>query len=455
MNISAKELIYNNFITPLQKPRASYIGIEIEMPIVNLSGEKTEKYVCIDAVEKAISHFGFTPQKFDDNGVCHEAVCEDTSDVFSFDCSYNNFEISLGRVRTLHEAQARFRDYVSYINTELSQNNHTLTGIGINPNYKINDSNFVQSPRYSMLEGYLKKGKVWNGEFHPYYDFGTFSSASQVQLDVSEENLLDTIEAFSLVEPLKAVLFANSFLPDIPELLCARDYLWENSPHGINPRNVGFFEPIPKSTDELVSYLSKAGIFCAERDEKYLFFYPIPFDEYLDRDTVEAEYYDGEYHKYSFTPSADDIILLRTYKQIDLTSRGTLEFRSACTQPLSEAMTAAAFHLGLINKTEELTELLKTSFIYGNGDSPAELRKKMNRADFLSSVKADELKSLLNDVLALCSDGLKERGYAEGIYLRPLYHRAESLISPAKYLVEHQNQINTVITKYAELEETL
>ena len=97
----------------------------------------------------------------------------------------------------------------------------------------------------------------------------------------------------------------------------------------------------------------------------------------------------------------------------------------------------------------------KTSFIYNNGDSPAELRKKMNRADFLSFVNPAKLKALLNDVLALCSDGLKERGYAEGIYLKPLYRRAESLISPAKYLVEHKNQIITVIKKYANLEETL
>ena len=136
---TAKELIFDRFIAPLQKPRANYIGIEIEMPIVNLNGEKTDKTAGIAAVKKAIEHFGFTPQKFDDDGVCHEAVCPDTCDIFSFDCSYNNFEIALGRVRTLHEAQARFRDYVSFINAELYQNQHTLTGLGVNPNYLIND----------------------------------------------------------------------------------------------------------------------------------------------------------------------------------------------------------------------------------------------------------------------------------------------------------------------------
>ena len=448
--MNAQNLIYDRFIAPLQKPRANYIGIEIEMPVVNLSGEKTDKTVSITAVKKAIEHFGFTPNKFDDDGICHEAVCGDTGDVFSFDCSYNNFEISLGRVRTLHEAQARFRDYVRFINGELNRYQHTLTGMGINPNYKINDFNFVPSPRYRMLEGYLKKCKVWKGQFHPFYGYGTFSSASQVQLDVTEENLCETIEAFSLVEPLKAVLFANSFLPDKPELLCVRDYFWEQSPHGINPGNVGFFEPLPKSTGEITDYLSKASIFCAERDGKYLFFYPIPFDEYLKRDTIYGEYYDGDYHTCPFVPSAEDIAYLRTYKQIDLTARGTLEFRSACTQPLGEAMTVAAFHLGLMNQTKKLTNLMKNSFLYQANEKPEQLRQKMNRADLLSLVNADELKALLSEVLQLCAEGLKERGYSEEIYLSPLYDRARTLTSPSACLLR-QNDVNKSVREYAKL----
>ena len=45
IKMNAQKLIYDRFIAPLKKPRASYIGIEIEMPVVNLSGEKTDKSV--------------------------------------------------------------------------------------------------------------------------------------------------------------------------------------------------------------------------------------------------------------------------------------------------------------------------------------------------------------------------------------------------------------------------
>ncbi len=133
MENRARRIIFDRFIVPLKKPRDNYIGIEIEMPIVSLSGQKNNRDFCVASVEKAISRFGFSPTKTDCDGICFEAVCEDTGDVFSFDCSYNNFEISLGRVRTLHEAQARFRAYIEFINSELNKKQHILTGLGINP----------------------------------------------------------------------------------------------------------------------------------------------------------------------------------------------------------------------------------------------------------------------------------------------------------------------------------
>ena len=328
-----------------------------------------------------------------------------------------------------------------------------MTGLGINPNYKINDYNFVASPRYKMLEGYLRRAHAWGagGSFHPFFAFGTFSSASQVQLDVSNDRLCEVIRAFSLAEPLKAVLFANSYLPEMPELLCVRDYLWEHSTHGINQHNVGFFEPLVQTTGEIVDYLCGAGVVCTEREGKFVFFRPIPFEKYIETRLVEGEYYDGKFHTISFEPREDDISYLRTYKQIDLTARGTLEFRSACTQPLFQAMTVAAFHLGLSGKITELTKLLETSFLYQNSESPAQLRQKMNHRDFLLHTDKDKLKALLKATLQLCREGLTERGFAEENYLEPLFQRAEALTSPSVYFLQNQDQKEKVIREFAEL----
>ena len=458
MNSTAKDLIRQRFLAPTALPRTNYIGIEIEMPVVSLKGGRTDQSISALAMADAASRFGFIPVKKDGNGICHEAVCGETGDVFSFDCSYNNFEISLGKVRTLHEAQARFADYVAYINDFLGKRDHLLTGMGINPNYRVNETGFVPAPRYKMLEGFLKKSKVWkrDGGFHGYSSYPTFSSASQVQLDITEDRLCQTIEAFSYVEPIKALLFANSYLPEERKLLCARDYLWERSVHGINPKNLGFYEPFPGTNEDIVEYLMDVSAFCAERKDKYLFFYPIPFKEYLTKETIEGEYFDGErYVRHCFKPSPEDIHTLRTYKQIDLTARGTLEFRSACTQPLSEAMTVAAFHLGLSSQTEALTELLKNhEVLYANAGTPRSVRERFNRRDGVTEEERPKLRALTECVLLLAEKGLRARGYAEEKYLEPLFRRAEVFTSPAKELIrqlEAGMDMRSLVMQYAEL----
>lgn len=208
-----------------------------------------------------------------------------------------------------------------------------------------------------MLQRYLSKSREWAEPmyFHPYVDFGAFASASQVQLDVEKDKLLVTLRAFSLVEPVKAVLFGNAWLPKEPQLLCVRDLLWANSTHGINPHNVGMYDQVPGTIEELLEYIATTSIFCTERAGKYIHFHPVPIVEYLERDQVEGEYFeDGSCHPVTIHPEPGDIQYLRTYKFEDLTYRGTIEFRSVCCQPFRDAMTVAAFHMGLMTEVEEL-----------------------------------------------------------------------------------------------------
>lgn len=291
-----------------------------------------------------------------------------------------------------------------------------------------------------MLERYLQQYRNWKVPmyFHPYPDYPTYASASQVQLDVQKERLIPTIRAFSLVEPVKAVLFSNSCLPEEPGLLCIRDMLWENSTHGINPHNIGMFEHLPESEDELLEYISTTSIFCTERQGHYIHFHPIPIIDYLERSTVEGEYYaDGAYHTITFRPEKRDLTYLRSYKFEDLTYRGTIEFRSACCQPFRDVMTVAAFHVGLMDHVEELTALLEQdTSIYQHGYSAAELRNILNRREWPEFVDRDGLKQLCLSVLDLAYRGMKETGLGEETYLEPLYKRAEQLTSPGRQYMD-------------------
>ena len=104
-----------------------------------------------------------------------------------------------------------------------------------------------------------------------------------------------------------------------------------------------------------------------------------------------------------------------------------------------------------MNRIEALTELLSRSFLYREGGDPDLLRRKMNRVDYLSTVEPEALKVLLLNVLTLCAEGLRERGYAEELYLEPLFERAKTLTSPSLRLLRHGGDLDSVIREYAAL----
>lgn len=137
-------------------------------------------------------------------------------DLLSYDCSYNNLELSFGRETSLFAISDRFKEYYYFLQSEFGKYNYTLTGMGVNP-YRIYNKNVpIPNGRYRMLYHHLHSCKNYDLPmfFHSYPEYGTFSRASQVQLDVAYDKLPITLNAFSKLEPLKAILFSNSVLLD-------------------------------------------------------------------------------------------------------------------------------------------------------------------------------------------------------------------------------------------------
>ena len=327
--------------------------------------------------------------------------------------------------------------------------------MGINPNADINHNKPIQNERYRMLYHYLHSYPQHTAEvpmrFHERPDFGTFTSASQVQLDVGYDELTDVINVFGLLEPYKSALFANSYLPDYPQFLCVRNMLWEHSMQGYNPHNVGMFAQKLSSVDELVDYIGTQSIYCTMRGGKYIDFTPLTIDEYFSRDNIVGEFFDGEsYRKISFTPEKEDLDHLRTFKFEDLTFRGTIEYRSSCCQPFSDAMTVAAFHTGLKENLGLLKELLENDrVIYSHGFSAPELQDMLSRRRLPDYIDGEQLEQQLKNILDLAAFGLKKRGLGEEILLSPLYERAEKHTNPAKTMLEGLSK-GISVTKYIE-----
>lgn len=457
MQDEIKKYLYERFIEPTKKNRQHFVGVEIEMPIVNLD----KKAVDFDVVQRITAlfteRFGFVIAGHDDEGRVYSVIDNETSDTLSYDCSYNNLELSLGCAENLNTIYARFEKYYTFLQKEFKKYNYTLTGMGINPYREYNNNIPIENGRYRMLFHHLSSYDSYTLPmyFHRYPDFGLYSSASQVQIDVDYENLAQTINTFGKLEPIKSLLFSNSPLCDeFVNLYCSRDMFWENSTHGINQHNIGMFDCEFTDNNEILEYIMSCSLYCTERDGKYINFSPVPVSEYFKAEHITGEYFaDGEYHSITITPELYDLEYLRTFKFEDLTFRGTIEYRSVCCQLISACMASAAFHLGIAENLNEVTELIATDkILYSHGFSKTELRKLFNAGIIPSGIDKDKLYDLVLKIVELSRKGLLKRGYGEEKYLEPLYTRIENRTNPAKKLLEHLNgggSIEDIIKEYS------
>ncbi len=454
-----KELIYQRFIEPTKLKRDVFAGIEIELPIINLNKKAVDYRLIHELTMRFKNHFDFKIRAKDENGIICALEDTITNDIYTYDCSYNTLEISFGKEKNLYSVKERFEGYYKFIQEVLNKENHTLTGFGVNPYRKYNKHQPIPNGRYRMLYHHLCTYNRYSNEmnFHDMPEFGMFTSAAQIQLDVNIEDLISTINAFSKLEPLKAILFSNSVLTgENMELACSRDMLWENSMQGYNTKNFGMYDPIPQSIEELLEYMLSTSIYCTEQDGKYINFHPTVITEFCNRKKINGEYFeDGKYHEITFKPKKGDFNYLQSFKFEDLTFRGTIEFRSICCQPVNETMTVHAFYFGLINQIDKLNQILDDdTIVYNKPYSLTELRKMFVKFNLPEFVEKDKLKNLLIKILDLASEGLKERGKQEEELLKPLYKRAKSLENPAQRLIKHLNsggKVEELIHEYGKL----
>lgn len=434
------EAIYERYIVPSKRKRTKLAGLEFELPIVNRKNLPVDFHVVHKVTEAFIREFSFGGICRDDDGFIYAAIEKNTGDGISFDCSYNTLEFSFGTESDLNVLYGRFARYYTFVQDLFATYGHALTGMGINPHYAINQNIPVVSERYRMLLHHLSSYKNYGDAilFHDHPNFGLFSCASQIQMDVEEKDLVETLNTFTKLEPLKALIFANSPWGEEQELLCSRDMLWRNSLHGLNRHNVDMYGVELESIDEIVSYIRSMSLYCVEREGKYVNFPPIPLMKYFASAEISGEYFDGErYRQICIHPDISDLQYLRSFKFEDLTFRGTVEFRSVCEQPVKEIMASGAFHAGLMENLHLLTGLLENDHvIYHKGYNASELRRMFVRKKLPDLFDWQEGSRLLIKILEVARDGLQKRGFGEERFLEPLYRRAERLLSPAREMAE-------------------
>ena len=93
--------------------------------------------------------------------------------------------------------------------------------------------------------------------------------------------------------------------------------------------------------------------------------------------------------------------------------------------------------------------------IYHKGYTASELRKLFIQRDIPSFIDKNDLCRLTREIVDLASDGLKERGIGEEIFLKTLYERIKNHTNPGKSFINSINngvRLEKIIEDYGKLE---
>ena len=185
--------------------------------------------------------------------------------------------------------------------------------------------------------------------------------------------------------------------------------------HGILQENAGVNQKDFQTEDDFFTYLGKSALFTAEREGTSYYFYPIAANEYMSRKTIEAYSLSGE--KVNLTPREADFKNHRSYQYQDLTTRGTVEFRSVCTQPFDKTFASAAFHLGILENLENVKAYLQDApFFQQEGRNYKALRRKFSKKEMTASER-EHIYEFTKTLLQLARAGLIARQLGEEVYL--------------------------------------
>ena len=414
------DLLKHRYLKNIKENPELFVGIELEYPVVNLEGDATDVEVIKYLFRYLVSYFDLTVEKVDDFGTPIQLVDPVSQDTILFEVSYTTIEFAFGKAETIQEVEERFSIYMAAIQKKLAESNHAIVGCGIHPNWDKNDNCPVAYPRYQMLMDYLNLSRnVTKSDLHQFPEYGAFICGSQVQLDVSKSNYLRVINAFTQIEAVKAYLFANSEFSGADwDTKISRDIFWEESMHGIYTENVGVNARLFEDEEDFFDYLDHSAIFTAEREGQTYYFYPVQARDYLAMPEIQTFALNGD--EVIIYPQEKDFETHRSYQYQDLTTRGTVEFRSVCTQPLDRTFASAAFHLGLLVNLEKLESYLEIApFFKAFGRNYKSLRWQFSKKKLTDEEKTAIIE-FSKDLLLLAEEGLKMRNKHEMTYLQLL-----------------------------------
>lgn len=420
--MDTRKLIYDTFLKPFEKREYGNVGVELEFPLVNLDKAPVDENVAKGMFDHFLKR-GFKVE-LEEKGQPLFIINED-GDCLSFDNSYNNFEFALNYSDNLCNIAQRFYPLLEEVQAYFKSHGHSIVGIGCNPYKKYANKSHVDFSTYNMVDEYLS---TFGGDCK-YPDFPAFLSSAQTHLDIPLSDLPFAYTLFAKLDFVRGLILSNS--PDFERegYICYRDYLWEQSAFSLCPNITGKVDGEFKNADDLVEYIMSKGMFNRIRNGKYEVFKPVPIKEYF------------------LLPDAneEDINCYLSFKNVEITRRGTLEIRSDCAQPFPDSFAPAAFSLGILHNAAKVRRLLDDFFREeGIDETNTLLREKTVKGEFIAS--RDSMNELVSKILECSEEGLLKRGKGEEKLLAPLYRRCMLLSCPGR--VAYRYCDDDIVTMY-------
>lgn len=454
--------IYDTFLNPISIKKQSFIGIELEFPVINLGKKPVDVSTLQKIMDLLISNYNFKKLAADIYGRIYSIKNIKTKDIICFECSYNTLEFSMYRDENIINISKRFYDYFNIINKILISKNHIMTGLGFNPYYKFTDSTAIKNNRYEKIYSLINVLKNYS-QIVQHSNFFSYICSAQTHLDVGISHLAQFLNVLSKIEWVKAILFSNSLDPESKlknrKCLCTRDLIYKNSIFSYNKNNTNGFDFELKTIDDVINDILDRSIYYVYRNKKFIFFKPIKLKNFFNKSFSGYKFTNKEkIKKINFYSSYDDLKYFRSYKPLEITKLGTIEIRSDCQQSLDRTFLPSAFCLGILENLDQTQHYINKNF-------PSCIKKYSNsqlREMFIYehnigyALENNEILNFIKDIIFISHDGLKKRNFGEEIFLEPLIQNIDKLNSPAIKMINLLNQnysIEEVVQKYSKFTE--
>lgn len=342
-----KDYLDKHFFDKVNK--SDYVGVEIEMPIVNLTYPHK---VDMKIIQKLFLFFlsdDFETSSYDNENNIIAIKNTKNGDTISLEYSVNTLEFSLNKELSIYRLKDKFFNYYDKTNTFLKIYNYKLHDGGINPYYRKIDRECLNQNRYRAIE------RLLNNKYNKLLSqFCAYCCSIQTHVNVSVDNLVNVMNMFTRIEDKKSKIFGNSYMDEV-NLKNSRSYIWGKCNFG--PLNNGK-NRIYKDLNDLKNDYLNRNLFYVERNGKYLLFNEKQkLSKYLDNKEIDAT--DEKLKPVKVKPNINDLDNFRSYKSVELTRYGTLEIRTDCTQKINNIFKVVAFNVGVSKKSSEILKYLR------------------------------------------------------------------------------------------------